>query len=170
MTINDPDAHETTLAAPFSAKDLHIISVLSTAAAQYEDLQECLASFCDSSAKTNQLHTACMDAVSVFQSQQSHSMPDANKYMHAATAVAQAVLDSFESVNDCCMSRARIQGKGVPADVREETNQFILDLYKSAPGDFWESMMYDIEAIKATASVVLANCASNNVSEHVPLV
>ncbi len=55
-----------------------------------------------------------------------------------------------------------IQGKDVPANVREESNQFTQNLYKSAPADFWESGMDDIEAIMATTSVVLVKYATNN--------
>jgi len=50
----------------------------------------------------------------------------------------------------------------VPANVREESNQFTQNLYKSAPADFWESVMDDIEAIMATTSVVLVKYATNN--------
>ena len=52
-------------------------------------------------------------------------------------------------------AQAGIQGKDVPADIREEVNQLAQDLYQSAPEEFWESIMYDIEAIEATANAVI---------------
>ena len=49
----------------------------------------------------------------------------------------------------------------MPASLMEETKQFTQRLYESAPADFWESVMDDIEAIKATAGVVLVKYATN---------
>ena len=47
-----------------------------------------------------------------------------------------------------------IQGKDVPADVRKEVNQLTQDYYQSAPAEFWESVMYNIEAVEATANAI----------------
>lgn len=141
-------------------QDLSVLTILSIAAAQQEDLFDCLASFSKTTqAKTERLHTACKDAVSAFKSQESHRAQNINEYLRAATAVARAVLAAFQSESgSCCV----MQGKDVPANVREKTNQLTQDLCKSAPADFWESVMDDIEAIKATTSVVLAKYATNN--------
>ena len=66
-----------------------------------------------------------------------------------------------ETVSASSCNTHVIQGKDVPASLMEETNLFTQNLYESAPADFWESVMDDIEAIKATASVVLVKYATN---------
>ena len=144
-------------------QDLSVLTVLSTAAAQQEDLLGCLASSSKSSqAKTEHLHMACKDAVSAFESQESCTIPNITGYLHAATAVARAVQAALRSGSASSCNTHVILGKDVPANVREETNQSIQNLCKSAPADFWESVMDDIEAIKATTSVVLGKYATNN--------
>lgn len=70
-------------------------------------------------------------------------------------------LHSDQEVRPSCNMHV-ILGKDVPASVREETNQFIQNLCKSAPADFWESVVDDIEAIKAITNVVLVKYATNN--------
>lgn len=143
-------------------QDLSVLTVLSTAAAQQEDLLDCLASFGESNrAKTEHLHMACKHAVSACMSQESHETQNMNEYLHAATTVARAVQDALESSASSCNAHV-IQGKDVPANVQEETNQVIQNLYKSAPADFWESVLDDIKAIKATTSVVLVKDATKN--------
>lgn len=150
-------------AQQLAPQDLSVLTVLSTAAAQQEDLLDCLASCSKSGqAKTEHLHMACKDAVSAFESQQICTIPNITGYLHAATAVARAVQAALRSGSVSSCSTHVILGKDVPADVREETNQFIQNLCKSAPAGFWESVMDDIEAIKATTSVVLVKYATNN--------
>lgn len=69
-------------------QDLSVLAVLSTAAAQQEDLFDCLASFSRSTqAKTEQLHMACKGAVSAFKSQESPRTQNNEEYLRAATAV-----------------------------------------------------------------------------------
>ena len=58
-----------------------------------------------------------------------------------------------------------IQGKDVPADVREETNQITHNLYKSSPADFWEAASDNVEAIKAAASAVPVKYAINDANQ-----
>ena len=43
----------------FDEKDLYVLTILSTAAAHYEDLRECLVSF-SPAAKKDQLYMACL--------------------------------------------------------------------------------------------------------------
>ncbi len=146
-------------AKQLAPQDLSVLTLLSTAAAQQEDLRDCLASFSKSTqAKTEHLHMACKDAESAFKSQDSHRTQN---ILRAATAVARAVQAALESGSASSCNTHVIQGKDVPANVMEETNQFTQNLYKSAPADFWESVMDDIEAIKATTSVVLVKYATN---------
>lgn len=158
------DKSDCVLAAKqLAPQDLSVLNVLSTAAAQQEDLFDCIASFSKSTqAKTKQLHLACKGAVSAFQSQESPSTQNIEEHLHAATAVAKALQAALGSGSASSCNRHVIQGKDVPADVREETNQFTQNVYKSAPADFWESVMDDIEAIKATTGVVLVNYTTNN--------
>ena len=154
---------ESFAAKELAPQDLSVVTVLSTAAAQQEDLSDCLASFSKSTqAKTECLHMACTDAVSAFTSQGSPKTQNINDYLRAATAVARAVQAALISGSTSSCNTHVIQGKEVPAIVRKETNQFIQNLYQSAPADFWESVMDDIEAIKATTSVVLVKYATNN--------
>ncbi|DBB06674.1 TPA: hypothetical protein ACH3X1_012183 [Trebouxia sp. C0004] len=130
---------------------------------QTEDLFDCLASFSKSTqAKTEQLHMACKAAMSAFKSQESPRTQNIKEYLRAATAVAKAVQAALKSGSASSCNTHVIQGKDVPANVREETNQFTQNLYESAPADFWESVMDDIEAIKATTSVVLVKYATNS--------
>ena len=146
-------------AKQLTPQDLSVLTLLSTAAAQQEDLFDCLASICKSTqAKTEHLHRACKDAESAFKSQESIRTQN---ILRAATAVARAVQAALESVSAASCNTHVIQGKDVPASLMEETNQFTQNLYKSAPADFWESVMDDIEAIKATTSVVLVKYATN---------
>ncbi len=150
-------------AKQLAPQDLFVLTVLSTAAAQQEDLFDCLASFSKSSqAKTKHLHMACKDAVSAFKPQESPRIQDTTEYLRAAKAVARAVQAALRSGCASSCNIRVIQGKDVPANVREESNQFTQNLYKSAPADFWESVMDDIEAIMATTSVVLVKYATNN--------
>ena len=93
---------------------------------------------------------ACKDALSAFNEQQSCRIQTFHEYLRAATAVAIAVQAALESGRMSSCNKHVIQGKDVPANVKEQTNQFTRNLYKSAPADFWESVMDDIEAIKAT--------------------
>ena len=99
--------------------------------------------------------------MSAFKSLESPRTQNIKEYMSAATAVAKAVQAALKSGSASGYNMHVIQGKDVPANVREETNQFTQNLYKSAPADFWESVMDDIEAIKATTSVVLVKYATN---------
>ena len=140
-----------------ASKDLSVLAVLDTAAAQQEDLYDCLVSFTKSTqAKSKELHIACKDAVSAFKSQKSHGITNVKEYLQAATTVAMTVVAALESEHaSSSNAKAVIQGKDVPADVREEANQLTQDLYQSAPAEFWESVMYDIEAIEATANAVI---------------
>ena len=150
-------------AKQLAPQDLSVLAVLSMAAAQQEDLFDCLASFSGSTqAKTEQLHMACKGAVSAFKSQESPRTQNNEEYLRAATAVAKAVQAALKSGSASSCNTHVIQSKDVPANVREETNQFTQNLYKSAPADFWESVIDDIEAIKATTNVVLVKYASNN--------
>ncbi|KAL3134151.1 hypothetical protein ABBQ32_008569 [Trebouxia sp. C0010 RCD-2024] len=144
-------------------QDLSALTVLSTAAAQQEDLFDCLASFSKpTQVKTELLHRICKDALAVLQRQKGRRIQHTDVYLRVAARVAKAVQDAVEtrSASSCYMQV--IQGKDVPANVREETNQFTQNLYKSAPADFWESLMDDIEAIKATTNVVLVKYATNS--------
>ena len=76
-------------AKQLAPQDLSVLTVLSTAAAQQEDLFDCLASCSKpTQAKTEHLHMACKDAVSAFKSQESHETQNVNEYLRAATAVA----------------------------------------------------------------------------------
>ena len=100
--------------------------------------------------------------MSAFKLQESHRTQNINGYLRAATAVARAVQAALESGSVSSCNAHVIQGKDVPANVREEMNQFTQKLYESAPADFWESVMDDIEAIKATTGVVLVKYATNN--------
>ena len=148
-------------AKELAPQDLSVLTVLSTAAAQQEDLFDCLAPFSKSTqAKTEHLHMACKNAVSASKSQESHRTQNINEILRTATAVARAVQTALESGSASSCNTHVIKGKDVPANVREETNQFTQNLYKSAPADFWESVMDDIEAIKATTSVVLVKYAA----------
>ena len=150
-------------AKQLAPQDLSVLTFLSTAAAQQEDLFDCLASFSKpTQAKTEQLHMACKGAVSAFKSQESPRTHNIKEYLRAATAVAKAVQAALASGSASSCNMHVIRGKDVPANVREETNQFTQNLYKSAPADFWESVMDDIEAIKATTSVVLVQYATHN--------
>ena len=150
-------------AKQLAPRDLSVLTVLSTAAAQQEDLFDCLASFSKSAqAKTEQLHMACKGAVSAFKHTKETRTQNFKEYLRAATTVAMAVQAALKSGSASSCNTHVIQGKDVPANVREETNQFLQNLYKSAPADFWESVMDDIEAITATASVVLVKYATNN--------
>ncbi len=145
-------------AKQLTPQDLSVLTLLSTAAAQQEDLVDCLASFSKCQAKTAHLHMACQDAESVFKSQESHRTQN---ILRVATAVARVVQAALESGSASSCDTHVIQGKDVPASLVEETNQFTQNLYESAPADFWESVMDDIEAIKATAGVVLVKYATN---------
>ena len=144
---------------PLTPQDLSVLNLLSTAAAQQEDLFDCLVSLNKrTQAKTERLHMACKDAASAFKSQESHRTQN---ILRAATAVARAVQAALESVSASSCNTHVIQGKDVPASLMEETHLFTQNLYESAPADFWESVMDDIEAIKATSSVVLVKYATN---------
>ena len=120
-------------------QDLSVLNVLSTAAAQQEDLFDCLASFSKSAqAKTERLHVACKGAVSAFQSQESSRTQNIEEYLHAATAVAEAVQAALTSGSASSCNRHVIQGKDVSANVRDETNQFTQNLHTSTPADIWD--------------------------------
>lgn len=144
-------------AQQLAPQDLSDLTLLSTAAAQQEDLSDCLASFSKSNqAKTEHLYKACKDAVSAFKSEESCRTQNVTGYVPAATAVARAVQAALRSESASSCNTHVILGRDVSANVREETNQFTQSLYKSSPADFWESMMNGIEAIKAATSVVLS--------------
>jgi len=146
-----------------ASKELSVLAVLDTAAAQQEDLYDCLGSFSKSTqAKSKELHVACKDAVSAFKSQKSLGTQNVKEYLQAATTVAMAVLAALDSEHASSSNvQAVIQGKDVPADVREEANQLTQDLYQSAPAEFWESVMYKIEAVQATANAVIVKYVNN---------
>jgi len=146
-------------AKQLTPQDLSVLTLLSTAAAQQEDLFDCLASISKpTQAKTEHLHMACKDAESECKSQESIRTLN---ILRAATAVARAVQAALESVSASSCNTHVIQGKDVPASLMEETNQLTQNLYESAPADFWESVMDDIGAIKATVGVVLVKYATN---------
>ena len=143
-----------------TSQDLSVLTLLSTAAAQQEDLFDCLVSLNRvTPAKTERLHMACKDAASAFQSQERHRT---QSILHAATAVARAVQAALGSVSASSCNTHVIQGKDVPASLMKETDLLTQNLYESASADFWESVMDDIEAIKATANIVLVKYATNS--------
>ena len=177
MPVNDAIIAHTCLGTPDSVfaanqlppSQLSVLDVLSTAAAQHEDLFYCLASSSKSisksiQAKTERLHMTCKEAASVFKSQESLGTETTYEYLRAATAVERAVQTALKSAPS---GRTRISlGEDEPADVREETNRFTQLLYQSAPADFWESVLDDIEFIKATTSAVLVKFAPNKANQH----
>ena len=61
-------------------------------------------------------------------------------------------------------AQAVIQGKDVPADVRKEANQLTQDLYQSAPA-VSQSVMYDIEAVKANSKAVIVKYVNRSFAE-----
>ena len=113
-------------AKQLAPQDLSVLTVLSTAAAQQEDLFDCLASFGKpTQSKTEQLHMACKDAVSAFKLQESPRTQNIEEYLHAATAVAKALQAALGSGSVSSCNRYVIQGKDVAAHVtsgRRRTN------------------------------------------------
>ena len=155
LFLQDPESGFA--ARQLAPQDLSDLTVLSTAAAQQEDLFDCLASFSKSSqAKTEHLYKACKDATSALKSEESCRIQNITGHVPAVTAVARAVQAALRSESASSYNTHVILGKDVPANVWAETNQCTQNLYKSAPADFWESVMDDIEAIKATTSAVLS--------------
>lgn len=144
-----------------ASEDLSVLAVLATAAAQQEDLYDCLDSFSNPS-QAKAAAIACKDALAVFKSQKSHGIKNVKEYLQATTNVAMAVVTALESDHSSSSNaQAVIQGEDVPADVREEANQLTQDLFQLTPAGFWESVMYDIEAIKATADAVIIKHVNN---------
>ena len=88
------------------------------------------------------------------------------EYLQAATTVAMTVVAALESEHaSSSNAQAVIQGKDVPADVREEVNHLTQDLYQSAPAEFCESVRYDIEAIEATANAVIVKYVNRSFAD-----
>jgi len=97
--------------------------------------------------------------LSAFKSQKSANIKE---YLQAATSFTMTVVAVLESEHaSSSNAQAVIQGKDVPANVRGEVNQLTQDLYQSAPAEFWESVMDNIEAVQATANAVIVKYVNN---------
>ena len=102
--------------------------------------------------------------MSAFKSQKSANIKE---YLQAATSFTMTVVAVLESEHaSSSNAQAVIQGKDVPANVRGEVNQLTQDLYQSAPAEFWESGMYDIEAIEATAIAIIVNYLNRSFADY----
>ena len=113
-----------------ASEDLSVLTVLAIQAAQQEDLYDRLVPLSKSiKTKSKELHIACKDALSAFKSQKSQGNTNLEESLQAATSVAMTVVAALESEHaSSSNAQAVIQGKDVPADVREEVNQLTQDL------------------------------------------
>ena len=151
---------------PLDLQNLSVLTVLSTAAAQQEDLHDCLAAFSESEpAKTHHLHMACKDAVSVIKSHYPSHFHTTTGCLKAATAVAKAVQAALRSGRASSCHTHVLLGEDVPPSVRCETDCFLQELFETTgPADFWESVVDDVTAIKATTRVVLVEYATGKIA------
>lgn len=130
-------------------KDAASLTVLSIAAAQQENI-------CYSLGKTIQfnallveeLHQACKNSISDMKTHLEHETGEIRQYMQSATEVAHAILAAVDSKTIKLLQPE-------DAEVRVEADFLMQELFQFAPADFWDFVIDDIKAIKATTQVVI---------------
>lgn len=127
------------------AQQIQHIHVLSTAAANYEQVQSCLTKV-DNRTLLHMLHQGCTDALQMIEPASACQSRTEAQYFAAAAKVAGMLLEGLQpgasNPQSCVLDR--VKGTGRSAAAQENAKSYIQALHTSSCKGFWQITIDDM--------------------------